>query len=121
MTTQFVHLRLHTEYSLSDSLVRIKPLVKRVAELGMPAVAVTDQTNFYGLIKFYKAAQGAGLKPIAGSDFLVANADPDGKPTLITLLAMNNKGYKNIIELISPRLAKWPTAGHRLCPARVDQ
>jgi DNA polymerase-3 subunit alpha len=97
----FVHLRLHTEFSLSDSLVRIKPLVKRVAELNMPACAITDQTNFYGLIKFYKAAQGAGVKPIAGSDFWIASNDTDGKPTLITLLAMNDKGYKNIIELIS--------------------
>ncbi len=101
MASNFVHLRLHTEYSLADSLVRIKPLVKKVAELGMPACAITDQCNFYGLIKFYKAAQGAGLKPIAGSDFLLANSDSEGKPSLITLLAMNNTGYKNIIALIS--------------------
>ncbi len=97
----FVHLRLHTEFSLSDSLVRIKSLLKRVAELNMPACAITDQTNFYGLIKFYKAAQGSGVKPIAGSDFWVASSDTEGKPTLLTLLAMNDKGYKNIIELIS--------------------
>jgi len=97
----FVHLRLHTEFSLSDSLVRIKSLVKRVAELNMPACAITDQTNFYGLIKFYKAAQGTGVKPIVGSDFWMASNDTEGKPTLITLLAMNDKGYKNIIELIS--------------------
>jgi DNA polymerase III subunit alpha len=97
----FVHLRLHTEFSLSDSLVRIKSLIKRVAELNMPACAITDQTNFYGLIKFYKAAQGAGVKPIAGSDFWLASSDTEGKPTLLTLLAMNDKGYKNIIELIS--------------------
>ncbi len=97
----FVHLRLHTEFSLADSLVRVKSLVKRVAELNMPACAITDQTNFYGLIKFYKAAQGAGVKPIAGSDFLITPDDSEGKPTLITLLAMNDKGYKNIIELIS--------------------
>ncbi|MGB3611080.1 MAG: DNA polymerase III subunit alpha [Cellvibrio sp.] len=101
MTTNFVHLRLHTEFSLVDSLVRIKPLVKRVAELKMPACAITDQTNFYGLIKFYKAAQGAGVKPIVGSDFLVASNDTEGMPTLLTLLAIDNTGYKNIIELIS--------------------
>jgi DNA polymerase-3 subunit alpha len=58
--TDFVHLRLHTEFSLVDGLVRIKPLVARVAELGMPAVAVTDLCNFYGLIKFRKAAFAAG-------------------------------------------------------------
>ncbi|WP_111640334.1 DNA polymerase III subunit alpha [Marinimicrobium alkaliphilum] len=101
MTTPFVHLRLHTEYSLVDSLVRVKPLVKRVAALGMPAVAVTDQCNFYGLIKFYKAAQGAGIKPIAGSDFMLWNGDSETKPTLLTLLAMDEPGYKNIITLIS--------------------
>ena len=101
MPANFVHLRLHTEFSLSDSLVKIKSLVKRVAELNMPACAITDQTNFFGLIKFYKAAQGAGIKPIAGSDFWIASLDPEGKPTLITLLAMNDTGYKNIIELIS--------------------
>lgn len=101
MTTNFVHLRLHTEFSLVDSLVRIKPLVKRVAELKMPACAVTDQTNFYGLIKFYKAAQGVGIKPIVGSDFLMSSNDTEGKPTLLTLLAVDNTGYKNIIALIS--------------------
>lgn len=101
MAATFVHLRLHTEFSLVDSLVRIKPLVKRVAELKMPACAITDQTNFYGLIKFYKAAQSAGIKPIVGCDFWVASSDSEGKPTLLTLLAMDNTGYKNIIELIS--------------------
>lgn len=101
MPANFVHLRLHTEFSLHDSLVRIKPLIKRVAELNMPACAITDLTNFYGLIKFYKAAQGAGIKPIAGSDFLLLGSDSESKPSLITLLAMNNQGYKNIIELIS--------------------
>src|SRR5690606_32552146 len=101
MAATFVHLRLHTEFSLVDSLVRIKPLVKRVAELKMPACAITDQTNFHGLIKFYKAAQSAGIKPIVGCDFWVASSDSEGKPTLLTLLAMDNTGYKNIIELIS--------------------
>jgi DNA polymerase-3 subunit alpha len=101
MAAEFIHLRLHTEFSLADSLVRIKPLVKRVAELNMPACAITDQTNFYGLIKFYKAAQAAGIKPIVGSDFWLASSDVDGKPTLFTLLAADNTGYKNIIELIS--------------------
>ena len=85
MVANFVHLRLHTEFSLADSLVRIKPLVKRVAELNMPACAITDQTNFYGLIKFYKAAQGTGIKPIAGSDFLIAPQDSEGKPVLLKI------------------------------------
>ena len=101
MPTSFIHLRLHTEYSLVDSIVRIKPLVAKVAEMGMPAVAVTDQCNFYGLIKFYNACHGAGVKPIAGADFWVAPEDSEGKPTLLTLLSMGPKGYRNITELIS--------------------
>ena len=68
-TNPFVHLRLHTEFSLVDGTVRIKPLVAKVAEMGMPAVAVSDVCNFYGLIKFYTAAQNAGVKPIIGADF----------------------------------------------------
>ncbi|NHN37815.1 DNA polymerase III subunit alpha [Pseudomaricurvus alcaniphilus] len=101
MTQNFVHLRLHTEFSLNDSLIRIKPLAEAVAGLGMGACAITDDCNFFGLVKFYKAAQGAGIKPIAGSDFRIWPDDPDAAPALITLLAMNSQGYKNIIELIS--------------------
>lgn len=101
MTQQFVHLRTRTEYSLVDSIVRIKPLVKRVAKLGMAACAVTDFNNMFGLIKFYKAAQGAGIKPICGSDFRMVSPVDEEQSTLVTLLAMNNQGYKNIIELIS--------------------
>jgi DNA polymerase-3 subunit alpha len=97
----FVHLRIHTEFSLSDSLIRIKPLIKNIVNNRMPACAITDVTNFYGLIKFYKAAQGSGIKPIAGSDFFLQSSDSESAPTLITLLAMNDRGYKNIIELIS--------------------
>ncbi|GAA6166504.1 DNA polymerase III subunit alpha [Sessilibacter corallicola] len=99
MTQPFVHLRLHTEFSLVDSIVRIKPLVSTVAKLGMPAVAVTDVCNFYGLIKFYSAARAEGLKPIGGADFWIEQGE--NSPTLITLLAMTRRGYKNIIQLIS--------------------
>jgi len=109
--TPFIHLRLHTEFSLVDGVVRIKPLVKAVRDMGMPAVAVTDLCNFYGLIKFYKAAQAAGIKPIVGSDFWVADAHPDGQASLITLLAMNHQGYRNIIELISLAYQKGQSLG----------
>ena len=100
----FVHLRLHTEFSLVDGTLRIKPLVAKVAEMGMPAVGVSDVCNFYGLIKFYTAAQNAGVKPIIGADFWVrasGNKENSDKPTLISLLAMNHTGYRNIILLIS--------------------
>lgn len=101
MTQAFVHLRLHTEYSLVDGLVRVKPLIKAVAGAGMPAVAVTDMSNMCSLVKFYKAAMGAGIKPICGADIWLASAEEDGPLTRLTLLAMNAKGYRNLTELIS--------------------
>ena len=72
MPPSFVHLHLHSEYSLTDSTLRIAQLVQRCAELGLPAVAVTDTSNLFALVKFYKAAEGAGLKPIAGADLLAS-------------------------------------------------
>ena len=101
MPVSFVHLRLHTEYSLVDGLVRVKPLVKSVASAGMPAVAVTDQSNMCSLVKFYKAAQGAGIKPICGADIWLASRDEDGPLSRLTLLAMNSQGYRNLTELVS--------------------
>ncbi|EWH02104.1 hypothetical protein Q427_10515 [Halomonas sp. BC04] len=101
MTTPFVHLRVHTEYSLVDGLVRLKPLIKATAERGMPALAVTDEANLFGLVKFYRGAQGAGLKPIIGADLWLANPFDEGHPFRLTLLAMNDVGYRNLTELIS--------------------
>lgn len=101
MPASFVHLRLHTEYSLVDGLVRIKPLVKTLAGMGMPAVAVTDQNNMCSLVKFYKAAMGTGIKPICGADLWLPNKDPDGPLSRISLLVMNAVGYRNLTELIS--------------------
>ncbi len=99
--TDFVHLRLHTEYSLVDGLVRIKPLVQRVADLGMPAVAVTDICNFYGLIKFNKAAYAAGVQPIFGVDLKILESDDPERAYPLCLLAMNRTGYRNLTLLIS--------------------
>jgi DNA polymerase-3 subunit alpha len=101
MTASFVHLRLHSEFSLIDGLVRIKPLVERVAELGMPAVALTDHTNFYALIKFYKAAIAAGIKPIFGSDFWVMDDKDETQISKLCLLAQTDRGYRNLTLLIS--------------------
>ncbi|MGM0823795.1 MAG: DNA polymerase III subunit alpha [Pseudomonadota bacterium] len=101
MTVPFVHLRLHSEYSLVDGLVKLKSLVSTTAERGMPALALTDEANLFGLVKFYKAAQGAGLKPIIGSDLWLHNPHDDAHPYRITLLAMNEEGYRNLTELIS--------------------
>ena len=71
MSHSFVHLRTHTEYSVVDGLCRIKALVAAAKDGCMPAVAVTDHINLFGLIKFFKAATGAGIKPICGADLLV--------------------------------------------------
>lgn len=101
MQPKFIHLRVHTEYSLVDGIVRIKPLVKQVAALGMPAVAVTDQSNLFALVKFYKAAMGAGIKPIAGADAWLYNALEPARPHRLTLLAQNDQGYRNLTALVS--------------------
>ncbi len=101
MPARFVHLRLHTEFSLSDGLVRIKPLLKAMTESGVPAVAVTDQSNMCSLVKFYSSAMSAGLKPICGADLWIANRDEELEPTRLVLLCVNEKGYRNLTELIS--------------------
>ena len=100
MTTPFVHLKVHSEYSIVDGLVRIKPLIKKIGDLNMPAVALTDVCNFYGLVKFYKAARSAGIKPILGSDFIVNDVENEST-TIITLLAQTEEGYRNLRVLIS--------------------
>ena len=101
MSVSFIHLRVHSEYSLVDGLVRIKPLIKAVGGAGMPAVAVTDQHNMCSLVKFYKAAMGAGIKPISGVDIWLTGAEDENHLSRMTLLAMDRQGYRNLTELIS--------------------
>ncbi|MGB0713321.1 MAG: DNA polymerase III subunit alpha, partial [Gammaproteobacteria bacterium] len=97
----FVHLHLHTEFSISDGLVRIKPLVKAVAAAGMPAVAITDQGNLFALVKFYRACTGAGIKPITGLDCWVHDSDDPERPARMTFLARDWGGYMNLTRLSS--------------------
>jgi DNA polymerase-3 subunit alpha len=97
----FVHLRLHTEYSLEDGMVRIGALVKRAVELGMPAVAVTDWHNLFGLVKFYRQAIAAGIKPIAGADVRIHDADNPDQAGVITLLIQDRIGYLNLCRILS--------------------
>lgn len=101
MPEQFVHLRLHTEYSIVDGLVRIDELIKKTAAMAMPAVAITDHSNLFGLIKFYSAAMSSGIKPICGCDVLVENEDNPQRPCPMVLLVRNKVGYRNLTELIS--------------------
>jgi DNA polymerase-3 subunit alpha len=101
MQPAFVHLHVHTEYSLVNGTVRIKPLVKRVAETGMPAVAVTDQCNLFSMVKFYRAAMAAGVKPIVGVDVWVADHGAEGQPARLVLLCKSREGYLNLTRLVS--------------------
>lgn len=101
MNPRFIHLRVHTEYSLSDGLIGIRSLVKRVSELGMPAVAVTDNNNLFALVKFYRGAIAAGIKPIIGADLWLFNESEPGSPDRLTLFAQNHIGYRNMTALIS--------------------
>jgi len=97
----FVHLHVHTEFSLVDSTVRIPRLMAQCAGAGMPAVALTDQNNVFGLVKFYRKAIAAGVKPIIGADLTIYNADDPARPFSMVLLVQNVEGYRNLSELIT--------------------
>ncbi len=101
MQNNFVHLHLHSEYSISDGLIRIKPLIKATVDAGMPAVAVTDQNNMFAMVKFYRAAQAAGIKPIIGTELWVHEDDNSISPSRIVLLCKDISGYRNMTHLIS--------------------
>jgi DNA polymerase III subunit alpha len=101
MAAEFVHLRLHTEYSLIDSVVRVPELIDAVSGAGMAAVAVTDQSNLFAMVKFYKTALGKGVKPVVGVDLLVKEVGDRVQPSRITLLCQSQPGYKNATRLVS--------------------
>ncbi|ASW81721.1 DNA polymerase III subunit alpha [Vibrio anguillarum] len=98
---KFVHLRVHSDFSMIDGLSKVPPLVKKVAEMGMPAVALTDFTNLCGLVKFYGTAHNCGVKPIIGADFVMQSEEFGDELTKLTVLASDNVGYKNLTLLIS--------------------
>ena len=115
MPVSFIHLHTHSDYSLVDSVIRLpdKPeygdpakaprpnLISRAVELKAPSLALTDQSNLFALVKFYRAAEANGIKPIAGADLWIANSAEPAKPTRLTLLCQNNAGYLNLARLIS--------------------
>ncbi|USD65920.1 DNA polymerase III subunit alpha [Vibrio sp. SCSIO 43136] len=98
---RFIHLRVHSDFSMVDGLSKVPPLVKKAAELGMPAMALTDFTNLCGLVKFYNTATGCGVKPIIGADFALQSEQFSDELTKVTVLAADNKGYNNLTLLIS--------------------
>jgi DNA polymerase-3 subunit alpha len=104
----FVHLHLHTEYSLLDGAIRMKELMKKAAEFKMPAVAITDHGNLFGAIEFYQEATRAGVKPIIGCEAYVAPGSHKDRPGSrrdaayhFTLLAKNETGYRNLVKLVT--------------------
>jgi DNA polymerase-3 subunit alpha len=101
MTEPFVHLHLHTEYSIVDGTVRIPALMQQCVKDGMPAVALTDQGNLFGLVKFYRKAFASGIKPIIGVDLKVKDPDEAERPFGLLLLCQNLAGYRNLTRLIT--------------------
>ena len=108
MSEQFVHLHVHTEYSLLDGACRIDKLVKAAAEMGQPAIAITDHGVMFGCVDFYLAAKKAGIKPIIGCEVYVApksrfdkTRSIDGDYHHLVLLCKNDIGYRNLIKLVS--------------------
>ena len=101
MPNQFVHLKIHTEFSLLDGIVRIKDLIKSAGEDQQIALAITDQSNMFALVKFYNACLGAGIKPILAADLYIEREDDPENPHRMTFYAQNEKGYRNLTELVS--------------------
>ena len=100
MTQPFIHLRVHSEYSIIDGLVRVPALMQKISEMEMPAVALTDFSNMFALVKFYRAALNNGIKPIIGADVLVREKGKQ-EQFRVALLCMNNTGYQNLTELLT--------------------
>jgi len=98
---QFVHLRLHTEFSVTDGIVRIDDAVSRAAVDGMPALAITDLANLFGMVKFYKAARKTGVKPIVGCDVWITNDAERDQPSRLLLLCKSRQGYLQLSRLLS--------------------
>jgi len=105
--SDFIHLHTHSEYSLLDGASRLKDLVAKAKELGMPAIALTDHGVMYGIIEFYEQAKKQGIKPIIGCEVYVApgsrfdKARGDESYTHLVLLAENNQGYRNLMKLVT--------------------
>src|SRR5688572_7939322 len=100
-TPSFVHLRLHSEYSIVDGIVRIEEAVEAAQADGMPALALTDLGNVFGMVKFYQAARAQGVKPIIGCDVWIENGADRDKPHRLLLLCQSRAGYLNLCELLT--------------------
>ena len=101
MLPDFVHLRLHSEYSITDGIVRIDKAVSCARDDGQPALALTDLGNVFGLVKFYQTARKSGVKPLLGADIWVGDPQQAEEATRLLLLCRNNLGYRQLCELLS--------------------
>ncbi len=113
----FVHLRVHSDYSMVDGLNKTKPIVAKAAEVNMPVFAITDQMNLCGLVKFYGASHNSGIKPLVGADLWLNSPEFEGEVCRLLVLAKNNEGYKNLTLLISKAYQR----GHLLNLPMVDR
>jgi DNA polymerase-3 subunit alpha len=116
MPTPFVHLAVHSEYSLVDSVVRLKPLIGAVSALEQPAIAINDQGNMFALVRFYKTALASGIKPLVSAELRLYDADRDSSSRVL-VFAMNLVGYRNLTEIVS----KGYTEGQQLGIAFVNR
>ncbi|MGE0876769.1 MAG: DNA polymerase III subunit alpha, partial [Burkholderiales bacterium] len=107
---RFVHLRLHSEYSVSDGIVRIDDAVAAAAADGMPALALTDSANMFGMVKFYKAASAAGVKPVLGADCWIQNDADRDKPSRVLMLCQSRAGYLRLSDWLT---RAWLSNQHR--------
>ena len=101
MSPRFVHLNLHSEFSLVDGILRIGPIIERTKALGMPAVAITDRANVFCMVRFYRAAVAAGIKPIIGVDLPLESELNNVPPGVLTLLAMDDSGFRHLARLLT--------------------
>ncbi len=109
---RFIHLRLHSEFSVTDGLVRLDDAVAKAKDAGMPALALTDLSNTFGWVKFYRAARGKGVKPIFGCDVWVTNHADRARPSRLLLLVQHAAGYRRLCELLSRAFQENLHRGH---------
>jgi DNA polymerase-3 subunit alpha len=119
---RFVHLRMHSEFSIADGIVRVEEAVKKAAADGMPALALTDMANVFGMVKFYGAARAAGVKPVIGADCWLTNDADRDKPFRLLLLCQSRAGYLRLCDLLS---RAWLKNQHRaraeIAPAWLEE
>lgn len=99
--SSFIHLRLHTEYSIHDGLIQIQPLMELATQLQIPALGLTDQSNLFGTVKFYQQALQQGIKPLLGADLWLLNEAQPKNPFRLSCLCQNQQGYQNLLKLVS--------------------